>query len=164
LAGSLATIAISIMPSRRACAAPSAAHTVALFSPEDARKPRLTEGQWRQVPRPRALSAGPNIVIRSPQVVSGDVPTIETPTPAKLIVLFEPRNAPVDMSSLDVEAHKGFFSKSLTDMLRPYIHNDTIEVSQVQIPAGKFMLDISIGDRAGNTTTTTYRLKVNGEQ
>jgi hypothetical protein len=163
LAGSLATIAISTLPSRQACAGASAAHTVVLFSREDARKLRLTEEQWRQIPQTRALSVGPNIVIRSPQVVPGDVPTIETRTPANLVVLFEARNSPVDMSSLEVEAHKGFFSKSLTDLLRPYIHGDAIELSEVEIPAGKFMLVISIADQARDTTVTTYRLEVKGE-
>jgi len=151
------------MFSRQAWAASRAGGTVLLFSHDDARKLRLTDEQWRHPPHARALSAGPEIVIRSPQVVSGDVPTIETQTPAKLVVLFEPRNSPVDMSSLAVEAHKGFFSKSLTDMLRPYIYNDSIEVSKAQIPAGKFLLDISIGDQAGNVTTATYRLKVDDE-
>jgi hypothetical protein len=96
-------------------------------------------------------------------VVSGGIPTIETKTPADLVVQFEPRNAPVEMSSLAVIAHKGNFSKSLTDMLRPYVRNDTIEVSKVQIPAGKFLLDITIGDQEGNVTTATYRLEVNSQ-
>jgi hypothetical protein len=96
-------------------------------------------------------------------VVPGDVPTIETPTPANLVVLFEPRNSPVDMKSLDVEAHKGFFSKSLTALLRPYIHGDAIELSKVEIPAGRFMLDITIADQVGDTTDATYRLEVSAE-
>jgi hypothetical protein len=163
VAGSLVAIAISIVSSRQACAGSPREDTVVLFSHDDARKLRLTDEQWRHPPHARALSDGPNIVIRSPQVVSGDVPTIEAQTPINLVVIFEPRNSPVDMSSLAVEAHKGFFSKSLTDMLRPYIHNDSIEVSKAQIPAGKFLLDISIGDQAGNVTTATYRLKVDDE-
>jgi hypothetical protein len=163
LAGSIFVIAISIVSAREAHAGPPTGDSVMLFSHEDARQLRLTDEQWRHPPHARALSAGPSIVIRSPQVVSGDVPTIETQTPANLVVLFEPRSSPVDMSSLAVEAHKGFFSKSLTDLLRPYIHNDSLEVSKVQIPAGKFLLDISIGDQAGNITTATYRLKVNDE-
>jgi hypothetical protein len=158
---SLATIAISVAALRQAYAGPSARNSVVLFSDEDALKLRLTDEQWSHSPHPRALSTGPNIVVRSPQMVSGGIPTIETKTPADLVVQFEPRNAPVEMSSLVIIAHKGIFSKSLTDMLRPYIHNDTIEVSKVQIPAGKFLLDITIGDQEGNVTTATYRLEVN---
>jgi len=163
LAQSLAAIALSIALPFPARARPPAADRVVLFTIDDARKLRLSNEEWNDISRSRALSAGPLIVIRSPQVVPGDVPTIETRTPANLVVLFEARNSPVDMSSLEVEAHKGFFSKSLTDLLRPYIHGDAIELSRVEIPAGKFMLVISIADQARDTTVMTYRLEVNGE-
>jgi len=75
-------------------------------------------------------------------------------------VIFEARSAPVRMDSLNVEARKGFFSKSLTELLRPYVHGEEIELSQVEIPTGRFMLDISIADTNGNTTDGTYRLEV----
>jgi hypothetical protein len=160
LAGILAAIAAIAPP---ACAGPPAADSVVLFTSNDASKLRLSEEEWRHVAaRTRALSTGPLIVVRSPPIVAGDIPTIETATPASLVVLFEPRQAPVDMNSLTVEAHKGFFSKSLTDLLRPYIHGDAIDVKNVEIPEGKFMLDISISDEAGDTTVDTYRLEVRG--
>jgi hypothetical protein len=155
----LATIA---RPSATYAGSPTADDTIVLFTPNDAGKLRLSEKEWSHVARPRALSTGPLIVIRSPPIVPGDIPTIETATPASLIVLFEPRSAPVDMNSLDVEAHKGFFSKSLTYLLRSYIRGDAIDVKNVEIPEGKFMLDISISDEAGDTTVDTYRLEVLG--
>lgn len=162
LAQSLAAIAlfVPLFPARGAALA---ADRVVLFTAQDARRLRLSNEEWDHIPQSRALSAGPNIIIRNPQVVPGEVPTIETRTPANLVVRFEARNSPVDMSSLEVEAHKGFFSKSLTDLLRPYIHGDAIELSGVEIPAGKFMLVISIADQARDTTTATYRLEVEGE-
>jgi len=163
LAGILAAIAATIAPLRTACAGPPAADSVVLFTPNDASKLRLSEEQWRHMARTRALSTGPLIVVRSPPIVAGEIPTIETATPASLVVLFEPRKAPVDMNSLKVEAHKGFFSKSLTDLLRPYIHGDAVDVNNVEIPQGKFMLDISISDEAGDTTVDTYRLEVRGD-
>jgi hypothetical protein len=64
------------------------------------------------------------------------------------------------MESLNIEARKGFFSKSLTEMLRPYIRGDRIESNQVEIPTGQFILGVSIADTNGNTTDTTYRLEV----
>jgi hypothetical protein len=67
------------------------------------------------VPRARALSIGPQIVVRRPRIGPGEAPTIETESPTDLDVGFEPRGAPVRMDSLSVEALKGFFSKSLTE-------------------------------------------------
>lgn len=163
LAAILAAIGLPIVGSSPALAEQPIADAIVLFTLNDANKLRLSEKEWRHVARSRALSMGPVIVVRSPPIVFGDIPTIETATPASLVVLFEPRSAPVDMNSLDVEAHKGFFSKSLTDRLRPYIHGDTIKVNDVRIPAGKFTLDISISDQAGDTTVNTYRLEVSGD-
>jgi hypothetical protein len=163
LAGILAAIAATIPPLRMACAGPPAADSVVLFTPDDASKLRLSEKEWRHVARTRALSTGPLIVVRRPPVVAGELPTIETATPASLVVLFEPRKAPVDMNSLKIEAHKGFFSKSLTDLLRPYIHGDAIDVNNAEIPQGKFLLDITISDETGDTTVNTYRLEVRGD-
>lgn len=156
----LAAVAWAIGPLRRAWGGPPKEDIVLLFTPQEARKLQLTDHEWRHVPRARALPAGPEIIVRRPQIKPGEVPTIETQSPTDLDVIFEPRDAPVRMDSLNVEARKGFFSRSLTEMLRPYIHGDSIEVSQVQIPTGRFLLDISIADTSGNTSDTTYRLEV----
>ncbi len=156
----LAAVALAIGPLRRAEAGPPKVDSVRPFTPQEARKLRLTDREWRDVPRARALSAGPKIIVRRPQIMPGEVPTIETQSPADLDVMFEPRDAPVRMDSLNVEARKGFFSKSLTELLRPYIRGDALELSKVEIPTGRFMLDISIADSNGNTTATTYRLEV----
>lgn len=123
----------------------------------------MTEREWRNVSNARAISTGPTIVVRRPQLVPGDVPTIETQSPTDLDVIFEPRDAPVRMDSLNVEARKGFFSRSLTDLVRPYVHGDSIEMTNVEIPSGRFMLDISIADTSGNITDATYRLEVGGQ-
>jgi hypothetical protein len=64
------------------------------------------------------------------------------------------------MDSLNVEARKGLFSKSLTNLLRPYIRGDRIEVTNLEIPSGRFMLDVSIADTNGNTTAASYLLEV----
>jgi hypothetical protein len=75
-------------------------------------------------------------------------------------VSFEDERSPVDMSSLEVSAHKGFFSKSLTATLRPFIHGKSLQVTNASIPTGRFLLDVSIADQAGNRTQETYRLEV----
>jgi hypothetical protein len=51
----------------------------------------------------------------------------------------------------------------LTDTLRPYIRDDSIEVSRVEIPTGRFVLNISIADTSGNVTDALYRLEVGDE-
>jgi hypothetical protein len=142
------------------CYVVAGADTVVLFTRHEASQLRLSEREWRQVPKARALAAGPQIIIRRPQLLPGEIPIIEAKSPTDLYVIFEPRDAPVRMNSLNVEARRGFFSKSLTEMLRPYIRGDSIEMSQVEIPTGRFLLNISITDTRGNTTDATYRLEV----
>jgi hypothetical protein len=133
---------------------------VVLFTAQEARGLRLTIREWRHFPRTRALSVGPHIVVRQPPVVAGEIPTIEARSPTDLDVIFEPGQAPVQMDSLHVEARKGLFSKSLTDLLRPYIRGDRIEVTNLEIPSGRFMLNVSIADTNGNTTAASYLLEV----
>ena len=162
--GGLALVASVIVWSvSQSAAGGSAAAPVVLFTRREARTLRMTEREWRNVSNARAISTGPTIVVRRPQLVPGDVPTIETQSPTDLDVIFEPRDAPVRMDSLNVEARKGFFSRSLTDLVRPYVHGDSIEMTNVEIPSGRFMLDISIADTSGNITDATYRLEVGGQ-
>jgi hypothetical protein len=134
-----------------------------LFTRQEARQLHLTAREWHAVAVPRGLSMGPQIIIRRPKFVPSEIPTIETKSPTDLDVTFQPHGAPIKMDSLDVTASRGFFSKSLTEMLRPYIRGDSIEISQVEIPTGRFLLNISIADTSGNVTDTVYRLEVGGE-
>jgi hypothetical protein len=91
---------------------------------------------------------------------SDGVPTIERTSPATLSVTFEDDQSPVDMNTLEVNAHKGFFSKSLIAILRPFNHQNALEVTNASIPPGRFLLEVSIADQAGNRTDETYRLEV----
>jgi hypothetical protein len=132
-----------------------------LLDNRDAAKLRLTDREWRHVPRARGLQTGPRITVKIPAITEDNgVPTIETTSPATLSVTFDDDRSPVDMSTLKVSAHKGFFSKSLTAMLQPYIRQNALEVSDASIPFGRFLLEVSIADQAGNRTDETYRLEV----
>jgi hypothetical protein len=134
---------------------------VVLLDQGDAGRLRLTEREWRHVSRTRGLQVGPRIIVESPPLRSSEgVPIIETTSPTNLSVSFEDERSPVDMSSLEVSAHKGFFSKSLTATLRPFIHGKSLQVTNASIPTGHFLLDVSIADQAGNRTQETYRLEV----
>ena len=67
---------------------------------------------------------------------------------------------PVDMSSLHVVAKKGFFSKTLTSRLKPYVNGTTLAAKGVKIPKGKFFIEFTIADQKGSKTTESYLLKV----
>jgi hypothetical protein len=121
----------------------------------------MTSSEWRHLPRTRAIQTGPSIIVKSPVVTQSDgVSTIETTTPATLSVTFADEQSPVDMNTLEISAHKGFFSKSLTAMLRRFVHQNTLEVSNASIPPGRYLLEVSIADQAGSRTDETYRLEV----
>lgn len=89
---------------------------------------------------------------------SGDIVQLRTPT--ELWVEFEQGSAPVDMDSLEVQARRGIFTKSLTDAFRPYVRGTALRVRDVEVPAGRFLIEISIADVTGTITAETYRLQV----
>ncbi len=153
----------SLLPLSTSLADPSHQKPLHLFSAADARRLQMTEQEWHSVRRTRStgVSDGPRISIEQPHLdQSADGPTIETTTPATLSVTFEPNRSPVDMSSLSVTARKGFFSKSLTDLLKPYVEGTALHVHDVSIPGGRFVIEIAIADRTGAKTVQTYRLLV----
>ena len=140
---------------------PAAQMTAVLFTPEETKALHLTEHEWLLPLSQPTSSRGPRIVLQYPSVKrDGRVPVIETGTPARLRVLFEPNRAPVDMSSLQIRARKGFFKKSLTRFLKPYIRGTMIEGRDLQFPSGKFMIEIDISDRDGQSTSQSYYLHV----
>jgi hypothetical protein len=134
-----------------------------LFSADEAARLTYSEDELRQVRRTRSapVTLGPRIVIQRPDVKETEVGhTIETIAPTDLFVMFEPNRSPVDMRSLEIKARKGFFSKSLTDTLRPYIRGTVLQVPGADIPAGRFLIEIEIADRDGAKTVETYSLQV----
>jgi hypothetical protein len=66
------------------------------------------------------------------------------------------------MHSLQVRASKWLLTKSLTALLQPYIRGTAIQAHQVQLPAGRFRLEIEIADVTGAKTTAAYRVEVRG--
>lgn len=143
-----------------------------LFSEEDAAAldlGQLPKTDWHGyvsrtfAPKRGVSSKGPRIQFMRPSVtLAAAGPTIETQSPTELIVAFEesPSGNPVDMSTLEVVGRKGFFRKTLTDNLRPYIVGSQIKATDINIPHGKFHLQISIADTAGVKTTENYLLVV----
>lgn len=132
-----------------------------LFTPAEAEQLRVSDAEWKPARRSRGVPPGPRIDVKAPEVrTSTDGTIIETRTPANLVIQFESTSAPVDMGSLAVTARKGIFSKSLTDLLRPYVKGTSVAVDGVAIPAGKFLVEIAIADERGAQTVETFRLQV----
>ena len=137
-----------------------------LFGEEDAQRLRLSEQELIDL-RPqitRNLVIGPSIQIVKPGVqdlAGGD--TILSSTPLNLLVDFLETGAPVDMESLEVKAKKGWFSKSLTKQLKPYVKGTRIEANDLEIPVGRFLIEMYIADINGVETTAAYGLVVVGQ-
>jgi len=144
----------------------SAKQRLVLFSDWEAPQLNLTDEQWRRVgPSLREFPLGPHIIIQRPTVQDQSAnPTIVTFSPVDLMIAFEENRAPVDMGSLQVIAKKGFFSKSLTGLLRPYIRGTFLEARGVKIPSGRFRIRISIADQKGAKTEKEFRLRIKGKK
>ncbi|MCK6553162.1 hypothetical protein L6Q96_01045 [Candidatus Binatia bacterium] len=158
-----ASIAVLVAAALAAAAAVRAepAPRLTLFSPAEAERLRIDDAEWRPPRRLRGVPPGPRIDVKAPQVrTDTDGALIETRTPASLVIRFEPNPAPVNMGSLEVTARKGIFSKSLTDLLKPYVKGTSLAVDAVEIPAGKFIVEIAVADENGAQTVETFRLRV----
>ena len=133
-----------------------------LFTQEEVKKLHHSEMEWQEpLVKFRSRPPGPVIKIQSPSVRELSAgSTIQTNSPIDLIILFSKNQHPVNMNSLKVIAKKGFFSKSLTDLMKGYIRGNVLEAQGVKVPTGKFKIEVSIADRNGNRTIKTYRLLV----
>lgn len=134
---------------------------LSLFSEEDAQTLRIEGDAWDTVPRARGATLGPVIVVEVPRVTRVDGgEAIVTMSPTSMTVVFEENEAPVNMSSLDISAKKGVFSKSLTEMMAPYVEGTTLAVENLTVPSGKYQIQIVVEDLEGHETKRTYRLIV----
>ena len=138
-----------------------------LFSSEEAVLLRLTDEEFdREIenaprPRTRSLSPGPSIMIQQPTITDAESrPTLETGSPTDIIIAFQATHAPVNMDSLQVKAKKGWFTKSLTDRLKPFVIGTQLAAKGINIPQGRFQIQIAIADQQGVETVETYRLTV----
>jgi hypothetical protein len=60
----------------------------------------------------------------------------------------------------EVIGKKGWFQKSLTKTLKPYIRGTKIDASNIKVGNGKYHLYVSIADMAGVKTEENYILIV----
>jgi hypothetical protein len=139
-----------------------------LFTAEEAEKLRLLDEEWQIVDelltRRQALSTrGPLIAVRSPSVQpTKPVPTIETTTPIHFAVHFLAQGAPVKLQTLEVCGKAWGFQRCFTDKLTPYLntHTNILDVPNLDIPTGKYVIEIRITDAQGQETVADYKVAV----
>ena len=152
LLGSLAIVA--------ACGGPSEPEVVVLMTEEEAAEARVADAEW--VVTERLRGAGPQIVVLEPQIEATPKGlTAEVGKPFNLQVQFEDAGQPVDMASLRVRAKIGFLPKiTLTEKLRPFITETVLDGRALEVPKGKYLIEISISDTEGATSSETIRVRV----
>jgi len=139
----------------------------ALFTQEEAELLRYNDTEWVQMQEEEAYSAtkgfmpdGPVIELVEPKAKNQDDVIMVTPT--SLHLRFVSAGEPVDMSSLRVVGRKFLIKKDLTDRLAPYIQGQEVVARELDIPSGKFTLDIEIADDKGAVTKQSYKVVVKG--
>jgi hypothetical protein len=141
---------------------------IVLITPEEAEKLRLSEEEWKIIDeiltRRQALSTlGPLIAVRSPTVQpTNPIPTIETATPINLLVHFIENGAPVKLETLEVCGKTWGFRRCFTDKLKPYlnVHTNSLEAPNLDVPTGKYVLEIRIANDKGQETVANYKVVV----
>jgi hypothetical protein len=139
-----------------------------LLTAEEAEKLRLLEEEWQIIDailtKRQALSTrGPLIAVRSPSVqLTKPIPTIETTTPVNLSVHFIEHGAPVQLETLEVCGKSWGFQRCFTDKLKPYLnaHTNSLDVPNLDIPTGKYVIEIRIADEKGQETVAFYKMAV----
>jgi hypothetical protein len=143
--------------------------TLRLIEAEEAGQLRLTDEDLRTLSsrkqhkhtfEAKGLQSGPKVEFERPEPIflEGEdrYPQLRIVSPASLHVVFEPNLADVDMTSLRVVAKKFFFSKDLTDRLRPFIQGTTVQAENVEVPSGTFHVELSVADIEGRETEEEY--------
>jgi hypothetical protein len=119
-----------------------------LITPEEAASPPAAD---QVVPRGlleagrEEPDTGPLIDVLKPLVGKAQ------PVPLEIVVKFEPRNAPVDVSSLKVTLVK-FVPIDITDRVRPYTSPEGIRIPDARLPSGEHTVRISLADNVGGVS------------
>jgi len=128
----------------------------------------LAQGIWLITPEEAAMPPSPDETIHSRGGMPFDIgrevpdtgPMIEllkpndgtsTPVPVEVSIRFEPRAAPVDLSTLNVMVVK-LISIDITERLRPYTSPQGIQIPDARLPSGTHTVRISLADTAGGVS------------
>jgi hypothetical protein len=125
----------------------------------------LAQGVWLITPEEAAMPAAPLEQSRLQGGMPFDIgrevpdtgPMIEllkpndgtsTPVLVEVSIRFEPRAAPVDLSTLKVMVVK-LISIDITERVRPYASPQGIQIPDARLPSGTHTVRISLADTAG---------------
>jgi hypothetical protein len=147
--------------------------TLVLIQPEEASDLRLSDQDYSEILRQakqrrgaegyeeeKGAPGGPDIHFEAPEPVSSEDSAtsleLRVTPPASLHVSFLRNASDVDMDSLRVRARRGIFSRDLTDRLAPYIIGTSIRAEQIDVPTGRFRIELRIEDVEGRRTEAEY--------
>lgn len=136
--------------------------TVAWFSETDAEALRLTEEDITILSaQSKAFTqGGPEIKWVFPQL-SGDAgmtkdKRVAFTSPSSLTIEFKKTMSDIDFNTLDVRGRKFGFSKSVTEHVRPYLNGNVMDAKNVELPKGKFLVEVEIHDVEGRKTVRPF--------
>jgi len=145
-----------------ACVDKESQQTVQLFSEADAEALRLSEDDILalSVQSKGFSQGGPAIKITFPEVSGNDGSSsssrIEFISPASLDIEFKENKAPINYETLEVRGKKFGFSKSITEHVRPFLSGNLILARNLDLPKGKFLIEIEIEDTEGRARRKSY--------
>ena len=96
---------------------------------------------------------GPIIEVLKP--AEGTTPTV----PLEVSIRFAPRDAPVDMNTLQVAVVK-FITIDITDRVRPYVSPAGIQIPDAKLPSGRHTVRISLGDASGGVSNKQMTMSI----
>jgi hypothetical protein len=134
------------------------AKVLVLFTDEEADELRLEPGAEELEALPKGVEGdGPIVELVYPDSLEGLV------QPFPLHLSFAPRDAPVDVDTLEVRGKKSLFSRDITDRVRHLFTEEGINVEQVCLATGSFRIEVKISDQQGRETRARYNVDVTGE-
>jgi len=156
-------IAAMVMTVMALPTASMAGGTLTLLSMDEAKELNMGDEEWSAATAPKAFpfGIGPKIIFETPKVAETEKGmVIVSPSQMSLLVVFKNGISPVDMSTLNIKASKGWFSKNLTKRLAPYLEGTALKAENVKIPSGRFKLEIKISDTDGNESMQEYLCEI----
>ena len=136
--------------------------TTVWFSAADAENLRLTEEDigFLSAQSKAFTQGGPEIMWVYPKL-SGDAGSskdnrVAFSSPSTLTLEFKKTMSDIDFDTLDVRGRKFGFSKSVTELVRPYLHGNVLDAKNVELPKGKFLVEVEIHDVDGRKTVRPF--------
>ena len=102
---------------------------------------------------PEPSENGPKIRLEKPH---GDD---AQPSPVEIHIQFIPRDAPVDLSTLEVTLVK-IIDIDLTERVKYYAKDTGLHIKDANLPSGEHTVRVTLGDTEGGLTVTQFNVKI----